>query len=193
MNLYIVRHGQTYTNLDRVVCGQMDTKMTTLGHQQVEKTAKILKDIEFNYLYTSPLLRARETASYFSKMSNFKQVEDLKEMNTGSYSILKVQELWSRDPRYKYQGRFQFLEYPQGESLAILFGRISNWLKLKIQNKWQQGHNVLVVGHEATVVCAIHSLLQIPLENYPSFKIKNAGVVKITIDVEDNQVRVAFL
>ena len=193
MNLYIVRHGQTFTNLNNIVCGQYNTTMTELGHSQVQESCKILKNKIFHHCYTSSLSRAKETASYFDNIENFMLVDDIKEMNTGDFSELKVDKLWEIEPKLKYQGRFQYQEYPNGESLNILYNRITSWFQNNITTQWKENENILVVGHEATVVCAIHYFLQIPLENYPSFRVKNGGIIKIDCDFNDNQYRVEFL
>lgn len=193
INIYIVRHGQTETNLERLVCGQKDTKMTELGYGQVSYSAEKLRHLSFDHFYSSPLIRATETAKYFAPLEHFLLVNDIMEMNTGDYSHLNVDELWNLDPKLKYQGRFQHHNYPNGESLSILYGRISAWFSKNIVTQWQQGENILIVGHEATVVCALHHFLQIPLDNYPSFKIKNGGIVHIAYDKYDNQTRVEFL
>lgn len=193
MNIYIVRHGQTSTNLKGIVCGQFDTTMTELGHRQIEENSKKLYTVSFNYLYCSSLTRAKETARYFDSLEKFIFVDEIKEMNTGNYSSLSVEELWKLEPKLKYQGRYQFQKYPNGESLSILYKRITNWFNYHISNVWKENDNILVVGHEATVVCAIHHFLQIPLENYPSFKISNGGIVKIICNLEENQFRIEFI
>lgn len=193
MNLYIVRHGQTFTNIDNLVCGQLDTKMTKLGHEQALLASKKISNISFDFFYSSPLIRAKETAKYFSDISKFIFVEDLKEMDTGSYSNLTVNELWNKEPKLKYQGRYKYKKYPNGESLAILYSRITNWFHKNMMTTWEKKHNILIIGHEATVVCTIHYFLQIPLDNYPSFKIPNGCIVKIECDLDENQFRVEFV
>jgi len=193
INIYLVRHGETQTNLKKLVCGQMDTEMTPLGYKQVEKTAKQLIDKEFDHYFTSPLLRATETAKKIAPLNNFIQVDDLMEMNTGEHSTLHVNQLWENYPKFKYQGRYPHNQYPNGESLSMLYTRISTWLTIQINSSWTKDSNILIVGHEATVVCAIHHFLQIPLDSYPSFKISNAGIVKLMFDRDNNQTRVEFM
>lgn len=193
INIYIVRHGQTKTNVDRLVCGQMNTEMTALGYEQVASSAEKLQHLKFDHYYTSPLIRAIETAKYFAPLENFTFVKNLMEMNTGDYSHLDVDTLWNLDQKFRYQGRFQHNTYPNGESLANLYARISSWFAHNISAQWKHRENILIVGHEATVVCAIHHFLQIPLDNYPSFKIDNGGIVNIIYDKNENQTRIGFL
>lgn len=193
MNIYIVRHGQTYTNINKIVCGQFDTELTKNGFLQAEEIKKKLRDVKFDFFYVSPLKRAIQTAKEISENYNFKEVPELMEMNTGEYSSLTVDELWNLDYRYKNQGKFPFHYYPNGENLSILFNRITSWLCTKINTLWSNNDNIIIVGHEATVACAIHYFLKIPLEHYPSFQIDNGSIIKISIDVLKSDVRVEFL
>lgn len=193
INIFLVRHGQTYTNVQRLVCGQMDTELTTLGYRQAVEAAEKIKGVDFSFCYTSPLVRATKTASCFGALDKFDLVDELMEMNTGEYSYYQVEDLWKLNFRYKYQGRYKNQRYPNGESLAVLYDRISSWFNARLAGDWSDGTNVLVVGHEATVVCALHYFLQIPLDNYPSFLVANGGVVKITHDILENQTRVQFI
>lgn len=193
INLYLVRHGQTETNLKQLVCGQTDTKMTELGYDQIEKSSKKLHSVSFDHFYSSPLIRATESAKYFDSLEKFETCDELMEMNTGDYSHLTVDELWHLEPKHKYQGRYKYQKYPSGESLSILYNRIVTWFNHHLHYTWNHGDNILIIGHEATVVCAIHHFLRMPLENYPSFKIANGGIVRIECNTLENQCRVEFL
>lgn len=192
MKIYLIRHGQTETNVAGLVCGQMDTILTPHGHEQSKRIGEKLKSISFSRHFVSPLKRAKETASYIKEIQHFVEVPDLMEMNTGEYSPLTVKDLLSKDPRYAHQGRHQFLKYPNGESLSQLHHRISSWFSKEI-HQWQDLENVLIVGHEATVSCIIHHLFQIPLDRYPTFIIPNAGGAIVHLDRELNQARLEFL
>lgn len=193
MDFFIVRHGQTETNLKKLVCGQMDTKMTELGHQQVKFSSNYLKNITFDGLYVSPLSRAIETAKYFFPIENYVKIEELMEMDTGEYSSLTTDELWSIEPKFKYQGRYMNNKYPNGESLSMLYNRITDWIVKYLLKKHGYNDKILIVGHEATVTCFIHYFLQIPLDNYPSFLIPNGQIVHLYYNLNENQTRVKFL
>jgi broad specificity phosphatase PhoE len=191
MKIYIVRHGESVANEKKIVCGQSDYPLTNLGKNQILRSRDSLASIEFNQLYSSPLKRATETAQILFPTKIFSMEPMLMEMNTGDYSELSVEQLFENYPQYKYQGINPDLEYPNGESVSKLFSRISRWFQNKL-NVWNQNENYLIVGHEATVVCAVHYFLKIPLYNYPSFKIENGNFVEITYLTKDNQCRVKF-
>lgn len=59
---YLLRHGITEWNEKRLIQGSMDSPLTANGIKEVENLAKKLKNIKFDYVYSSDLLRARRTA-----------------------------------------------------------------------------------------------------------------------------------
>lgn len=192
MEIFLVRHGETTTNVSKIVCGQTDCSLTERGIHQSKMLKDVLGHKDFSYLYCSPLIRAKQTAKEIFDLDRFTIVNDLMEMNTGLYSNMSVSELWQKFPLYKYQGRYKYQKYPQGECLSDLYGRIGFWFDEEFK-KWEGDQKILIVGHEATVVCILHKIFQIPLDNYPTFKIRNASTVKIYLNKEDNQSRMEFL
>jgi len=66
-SIYLVRHGETVANVSGVVVGQTDSSLTENGLRQIEETAEILKDIHFDAVFSSDLLRAKRTAEVIAK------------------------------------------------------------------------------------------------------------------------------
>jgi len=62
VRIYIVRHGETEENRQRIVQGQLDTSLNAEGERQSDLLAKALKDVLFDACYSSDLRRAVETA-----------------------------------------------------------------------------------------------------------------------------------
>ena len=62
MRLYMVRHGETDWNKAKKVQGRAYIPLNAYGRQLAEKTAEGLKDVPFDRIYTSPLIRAKKTA-----------------------------------------------------------------------------------------------------------------------------------
>ena len=68
IDLYIVRHGQTEENLQRILQGQMPGHLTEEGIHQAEEARDRLKDIPFQSIITSDLKRAVDTANIISQV-----------------------------------------------------------------------------------------------------------------------------
>lgn len=65
--VYIVRHGETEWNTKGLIQGHMDSPLTKNGIKQAKEIAKILKDIKFDLVFSSDLLRAKRTADIIAK------------------------------------------------------------------------------------------------------------------------------
>lgn len=60
--IYIVRHGQTNYNLEKRITGRIDIELNETGKQEAKLLKEKLKDIQFNYVFSSPLKRCIQTA-----------------------------------------------------------------------------------------------------------------------------------
>ncbi|KAG2135215.1 phosphoglycerate mutase-like protein [Suillus bovinus] len=60
--VYVVRHGETDSNRNRIIQGQLDTELNATGLAQAAITAEALKSVSFDKAFTSDLQRASRTA-----------------------------------------------------------------------------------------------------------------------------------
>ena len=62
--IYLVRHGETELNVKRVLQGRSDYPLTETGVRQAQEVADWFREqgIVFDRVYTSPLVRAVQTA-----------------------------------------------------------------------------------------------------------------------------------
>src|SRR3990167_1331844 len=59
---YIVRHGQSTGNINNIIQGHLDHPLSELGKKQAKERAKSFSNIKFDLVFSSDLLRARQTA-----------------------------------------------------------------------------------------------------------------------------------
>jgi len=69
MKLYLIRHGQSDTNIKSVISSPFG-QLTKVGIKQSYLIAKILKNIPIDIILTSPYKRAKQTAKIISKQLN---------------------------------------------------------------------------------------------------------------------------
>jgi broad specificity phosphatase PhoE len=89
MNIYFVRHGQTETNVKKIWNGKTDLPLSKIGLHQSKELVVFFKNTRIDVIYSSPLIRARKTASPLAKSHKLKVIIDerLSERNFGSLEL----------------------------------------------------------------------------------------------------------
>ena len=87
MNLYIIRHGQTVMNKSHALQGRSDFALNEDGIRQSEAAGKWFREqgIRFDYVFSSPLQRAVQTAKCVDPDAEIRTDERLLEMEYGPY------------------------------------------------------------------------------------------------------------
>jgi probable phosphoglycerate mutase len=133
-NVYLARHGQTAYNLERRFQGQLAVPLDDTGREQARDLAERAAAgaggnsdggagrVPFRALWSSPLLRARETADIVSERIGLEVREDARLMETdaGDWTDRLFSEILAEDPdgfAGFVEGRPDFA-FPGGESFA---------------------------------------------------------------------------
>ena len=61
MNIYAMRHGFTRMNKEKLYNGQVDEDINEEGIEQAKAARETVKNMNFDVIYCSPLLRAKHT------------------------------------------------------------------------------------------------------------------------------------
>lgn len=91
----MVRHGQSLSNVKKILTDEIDGyPLTETGIQQAKETAEILSAFRFDGLWSSPVLRATQTAEIISGGIGVpvRVVNELRETEMGSFNGMKPDE-----------------------------------------------------------------------------------------------------
>lgn len=84
MKIYIVRHGQVLHNVLKQY-NSTDEDLTQYGITQAEELRDTIKNINFDIIISSPLIRAKHTAEIINSNNNKIIFDDrIKEINCGN-------------------------------------------------------------------------------------------------------------
>ena len=99
--LVLVRHGETDWNRENRFQGHADIPLNEAGRAQARDLALELEDASFQAVYSSPLLRAYETATILAERLELEveRADDLMEVDVGSWSGLTRVEVEARFPQ----------------------------------------------------------------------------------------------
>lgn len=186
--LFLIRHGQSEWNQKSIVQGQKDTKLSHLGKKQAEKLGIRFSNEKIDYIYSSDLSRAFNTAKIIADKINMTVIVDksIREINFGSWEGLTIEEIKSKykEDYILWKQNPDKLQVQGGESLEVLQKRSLDFIH-ELLNK-HKGKNIAIVSHTATLKVLILGLLGIPLSNYKNLALNNVSLT--TIEVRDYNV-----
>lgn len=140
MKVYIVRHGEVLSNLIKQY-NSLEEDLTEKGIKQAEELRDKIKDIDFDIIISSPLLRAKHTAKIInSKNQDIIYDDRLKERNVGSLEGQPLESI-NRDEYWNYNATIQ---YGTSENIKLFFERVYNFLD---ELKTKDYNSVLIVAH----------------------------------------------
>ena len=151
MQIYFVRHGESEANTRHVISNRESTfHLTPMGRQQAEILVEKLRDIPFSAIFSSPVLRARETADILSTAIGrvYQVTEALREYDCGTLEEKSDEESWGYHRQYfeDWVLRGQYTNKPEdGECFLDIQNRFVPFIEGLTQK--DGGKNVLLVGH----------------------------------------------
>lgn len=140
MKIYLVRHGQTDSNIKKIYNYKCEDLNDT-GIKQAKELREKINNLNFDIIYSSPLLRAKHTAEILN-INNKKIIfeDKLIERDPGS---LEGQSMDITD-REEYWNYYSNIRYGTEENIPELFKRVKEFLD-ELKNK--EYNNVLIVAH----------------------------------------------
>lgn len=149
-HLCIARHGETDWNKTGVLQGWTDIPLNTQGRTQAHAMAASLADVGFAAVWSSPLLRAHETAAIIATALGLPAPlchEGLKEKHFGAVQGIPKSELAELNPVLLEQilRRNPAAAFAGGESMDELADRVLAAIDDIARSHW--GSQVLVVTH----------------------------------------------
>lgn len=182
--IYVVRHGQTDSNLRHTCVGIKDVPLNKTGKRQAKELAARLKNIKIDVVYTSPLKRAVDTISPYLEMKgmNMRMSFGLIERDYGEWDDMTFEEIECQYPEEYRKWGENFISYkvPGGESAEDVQKRVNAFLEKTLREN--EGRNILLVTHLGTARHIISSLLGLSTEQSWCFIIENTGMAVIDYD-----------
>lgn len=150
MRLILVRHGSTIWNAEGKYQGKFDVPLSDRGRQEAQMVAERLRDENITAVYSSDLIRARETAEIIARLHGLavNVIPELGEINFGDWEGLTAKEIQEKFGEEAYR---TWMEDPVNASIAG-GERITEFAQRVVR-----GFNQVIQAHpDDTVVLATH-------------------------------------
>lgn len=164
MKLYFVRHGETSWNQMHKVQGRADIPLNEYGRYLAKKTAEGLKDIQLDFAYTSPLIRAKETAQIVLGNRNIPIIEEplIQEMNFGVAEGIcfkgDAKEPGGEEFNKFFVDTANYKVPEGGESIPELLERVGGFLDGLYKNEERKDQSILISTHGAALKAMLNTI-----------------------------------
>lgn len=164
-HLWLVRHGQTDWNLEGRYQGQADPPLNAAGWQQARALPAALAGASLSAIYSSDLLRARQTAGVIAAALSLPVQQDarLREARLGDWEGMLFTDI-----RARYSAEWQARQDdplharpPGGENLLEVSARA--WAAADDIARQHSGGDVVVVAHGLVLATLRVRALGLPL------------------------------
>lgn len=188
--VFLIRHGQTDSNKNRLVQGPSDTPLNEEGIRQAQSLSTwIKKRFSIDAIRTSPEKRALQTARIINKNHNVDLHVDpnLVEVDFGSLKNLKIDDLILGESEYIQQFNHFLASYkndeinrpelPDGEYISEIEGRIRLCIDHILNS--HNGEQILVVTHSTFMKCMMTYISGASLYRHIPYRFENTSITII--------------
>jgi broad specificity phosphatase PhoE len=176
MAIWLVRHGETEWSISGQHTGSTDIPLTAQGRLQAEAIGKLLAGRRFDHVFSSPMLRALETARLAGFGERIRVHEGLLEYDYGEFEGLTTGQIWETHPRWQL-----FRDgCPGGEMPEEMAKRVD----VLIEELRELRGNSLLFGHGHCFRALAVRFLDLPI-GYATNLLLDAGMISITSDGRD--------
>lgn len=167
MILYLMRHGQTNWNKTGRLQGRTDIPLNDNGRLVAEMTREGLKDVPFDVAFTSPLIRAKETAEIILRGRNVPIIEDERIIEVG-FGIYEGAEKNKADENIEkfFMQPEKYVPMGNGESLENVLEREKAFLEELFHNNKYENSTVLISTHGAALSGLLCIIKGWPIEDW---------------------------
>lgn len=139
MLIYLVRHGQSVWNAEHRHQGWQDVPLSPLGELQAAAIGQRLKDVQFDYYFTSPIQRCYQTAAAIVSAQGLDPATTLQKMDEIKEGRLSARQEgmltkemvkgWSEEQKQAFKADYSF-KFDDGESVQEIMERTLRGFRL---------------------------------------------------------------
>ncbi len=185
----LVRHGESVWNPEKRIQGQTDVPLSDKGRWQARALAQVLTKEAPVVCYSSPLIRALETArllvAHLPSQVPLVVLQELKERRFGAWEGRTVEEVAASDPVgwRRWIESDQTIVPPSAERMDQFWTRAMRAVE-RIRGEVRSG-SVLVSSHGGILKCIVCQLMELPPESASRMSMGNGSLT--VIEEKDEQ------
>lgn len=193
MELLLVRHGESVADRHGVCQGRIDFPLSPVGRQQAARVGRALHGSPLAAVYTSPLVRAFETAEIAADEAGFKgRVTPFEEFTERYWGLIEGLNQDQQKQRYarliqsfrttEGPGRWTILE---AESDAAVAGRVFQALRIIRDQVEKHGGRAVIFSHGSPLRILLGQLIpelsHLPTSGPRQLSLPKASITRLAL------------
>lgn len=182
---YIIRHGETDWNAQGILQGNIDNPLNEKGIQQAKEAANMLKRIHFDAIFSSELLRSRQTADIIALERKMEVITSrlLRERGFGILEGKDKSELAKIKEQFVHMTEDAIKKFKPVEGYESDEESVSRYMTfLREMALTYAGKTVLIVSHGGIMRALLIHLGVLSYEDARVTAVTNGGYAKIVSD-----------
>lgn len=179
--VYLIRHGSTANNRarpPRLQGRRSDVALSDDGVEEAERAGEFLARVPIDAVFSSPLLRARQTAQAIAQHHGLgvRVIEPLVEVDVGDWEGMSWPQIEQTHPQQYAAFMSNAVENPYlgGETVADVLERVAPAMnELAAANL---GKRIAVVAHNIVNRAFLASIMEMPLTWFRLIRQDNGGI-----------------
>ncbi|PKO17768.1 MAG: phosphoglycerate mutase [Chloroflexi bacterium HGW-Chloroflexi-10] len=176
-----IRHGDT-DDVDEALAGQIDSPLNAEGFTQAGQLAIALSHLPIDFIFSSPLLRARQTAAPLAKALNLPVAIEpgFNQVNFGKWQGVDFRTL-EQDPQWQaFQRNPVEMHSPGGDSAVSVLQRVEKTI-YSLAEQHPSPALIAVFTHGSIVRHSVGAMISLPLKNFNYLRIAPASVTTLSV------------
>lgn len=185
--VYLIRHGQSESNLAGFFGGQINVNLTELGHAQAERTSEYLATLPVDVIWSSDLNRAYQTAQHTAEKKGLEihTSSKLREIFAGDWEGRSSAEM-KADPTSGFHDwlyNIGIVQTPNGESVKEVQERFVPEVERIMREN--EGKTIFIFCHATPIRLLRAAWEGVPLEEVKDIpRVANSSVTHGEFDGE---------
>ncbi len=167
MRITLVRHCEVQKEYISCYNGHNNIGLSKDGEIQSKELASKISNINFDAVFCSDLLRAKESVKYFSNLEDIIYTDKLREKSWGKHEGLSFDEIIAQS-EIEYIDFLQWIDALDGEPYQEYIKKVKEFFFEYLKSL--QKENILIITHAGVIRAFLSIARDISLED--AFKIK---------------------
>lgn len=179
--VFLIRHGETDWNKMKIFRGSSEVHLNETGRKQVKRLGKYFSNIDLELIYSSPRIRAFDTALAVSNgKTDIVKEEGFADINRGEWEGLSHKQVKNKWPGLynKWFSRPQSMKFPGGENIEAVKRRSMKSFNTAVKSR----ENIAIVSHHVTLRILLCSILGLESAFFRKMELYTASVTELRLE-----------